>query len=212
MTHSAYNDIILIHRKKKANIITEVYRYDKLIVKRFVKTAPFPDTRRVWELEDKALKRLAEMPAPKSYGFTEKTIKGAPEIIYAREFIDGEPIKKFTDDDIPQLAQIMALIHKHGVITRDPSPENFIKTGEGNILFIDFGRSLILNPKNPALNYYVGKELARICHHTLKDEEDTCDDFLKKYFQVLKRSPAGRKLIETIFHLWYRRIAGRNLS
>ncbi len=40
-------------------------------------------------------------------------------------------------------------IHQRGVITRDPSLENFIRTADGKILFIDFGRAVILNPKNP---------------------------------------------------------------
>ncbi len=209
MINSSEKDLLLLHKKRKKNLITEVYRYDRVIGKRFRKTALFPDMRRVWALEHNALKRLEGLPVPTSYGFVKKTGGGGTEIIYAREFIDGQSVKQFFFSDIKPLAKIMARIHNRGVITRDPSPENFIKTPDGKILFIDFGRSVLLNPKNPAMVYYLGKELARIHHHTFRDDDTLYMPFNKTYFRVLEGNAVRHRAIRLFSNLHYRRMSRR---
>lgn len=200
------NNIRLIRRKKKKNIIHEIYRYDQTLIKRFIKTAPFPDTRKVWKLEDTALRKLTELPVPVTYGFIEKKFNGAREIIYAREFIEGTPVKEFTYEDITSMAEIMAQIHKNGVFTRDPLPDNFIKTHIGKILFVDFGRSVLLNPKNPATMYYLGKELARIRLYALFGNDVLYEKFLDVYFDAFQTGPIKRKVVEHVSSLWYKRL------
>lgn len=45
MTDFRFRDIVLVRRKKKKNIISEIYHCDGTLVKRFIKTTPRPDTR-----------------------------------------------------------------------------------------------------------------------------------------------------------------------
>jgi serine/threonine protein kinase len=202
----------LLRRKKKKNIIREVYFYDGMIVKRFVKLAALPDTRRVWALEHEALKRLEGLPIPKTYGFVEKKISGAKEIIYAREFVDGAPVEKFQTEDIRPLAWIMARIHRRGVITRDPHLENFIRIGDGKILFLDFGRAVVLHPRNPILPLLIGKELARILVHAGLKHEGLQEIFLDQYFYFFQPSPLARCLILKTCFLWHRRMNKKKLK
>lgn len=206
------NDIHLIRRKKKKNIIHEIYRYNGTLVKRFIKTAPFPDIRQVWKLEDSALKRLAGLVVPKTFGFVVNRINGATEIIYAREFIDGTPVEAFVMEDMEPLARVMAQIHGRGVITRDPSLENFIRTPEGDILFIDFGRSVILNPKNPVIIDYLGKELARLRCHALAGDDALYERFCDFYFDALPGGSVRHGLIDRSGRLWCWRFARRYMS
>jgi len=190
--------IFLIKRKKKKNIIHEIYLYDQTLVKRFIKIALWPDMRQVWMIEDKALRRLEGLRVPRSYGFVKKKYNGRTEIIFAREYLDGKPIKQFELKDMDSMAKMMAQIHQRGVITRDPSLENFIKTADGKILFIDFGRSIILNPKNPVIIDYMGKELARLWCHAFAGNDELYTRFHEKYFEILSCSPARRFLMEKI--------------
>lgn len=212
MTDPSDKEIHLIRRKKKKNIIHEIYRYDRTLVKRFIKIAPFPDVRQVWRLEDRALKRLSGLNLPKTYGFSVNRINGATEIIYAREYLDGNPIEAFAMADMAPLAVMMAKIHGRGVITRDPSLENFIRTPEGRILFIDFGRSVLLNPKNPVIIEYLGKELARLRCHALAGDDRLYRRFHDIYFSTLPGTSFRHELIDRSSRLWYPRFARKHMS
>lgn len=212
MTDQPDKDIHLIRRKKKKNIIHEIYRYNQTLVKRFIKIASFPDVRQVWKLEDTALKRLSGLDVPKTYGYVVNRINGATEIIYAREFIDGKPVEAFSVEDMEPLAGMMAKIHGRGVITRDPSVENFIRTPKGGILFIDFGRSVLLNPKNPVIIEYLGKELARLRCHALAGDDRLYRRFHDVYFNALPGTSLGHALIDRSSRLWYPRFARKHMS
>jgi serine/threonine protein kinase len=206
MEEKRHTEPKLLFRKKKKNIIREVYLYDSMIVKRFVKLAALPDVRQVWVMEHRALDRLEGLPTPKTYGFVEKKINGAKEIIYARDFVHGAPIEQFQVEDILSLAWIMARIHRRGVITRDPHLDNFIRTENGKIIFFDFGRALVLNRKNPLLALLIGKELARILVHAGLTDTGLEIQFLEQYFEFFQPSPTARILMTRICFLWRRRI------
>ncbi|MCU0598948.1 MAG: hypothetical protein MUE70_06790 [Desulfobacterales bacterium] len=199
-------ELRLLFRKKKKNIIREVYLYDGMIVKRFVKLAALPDTRRIWALEHMALERLNGLPTPKSFGFIEKKISGAREILFAREYVDGVSIDMFQPEDIRPLAWIMARIHRRGVVTRDPHLGNFIRTGDGKILFFDFGRAVVLHRKNPILAVLIGKELARILVHAGLNDKSMQWKFLDYYFYFYQPSKISRRLMEKTCSMWHRRI------
>lgn len=212
MTDKQNKELYLIRKKKKKNIIHEIYLYDKTLVKRFIKTAALPDTRKVWMMEDNALRRLEGLAVPKTYGFIKKKCNNATEIIYAREYLEGTPVKSFSDEDVVPLAKMMVQVHQRGVITRDPSLENFIKTADGKILFIDFGRSIILNPKNPLLIDYQGKELARLRCHAFAGDDELFNRFQEKYFEYLPNGAASRFLIKKIGSIRYLEFVRKHMS
>ncbi len=201
----------LITRKKKKNIIHEIYLYDQTLVKRFIKIAPRPDTRKVWKMEDMALRRLEGLNVPKTYGFVEKNCNNATEIIYAREYLEGKVVESFVEEDIEPLARMMAQIHQRGVITRDPSLDNFIRTPDGKILFIDFGRSVVLNPKNPAIIVFLGKELARMHCHAFAGDDQLYNLYHEKYFELFPHTKVRRFLMERIGAKWYQRFVRKHM-
>jgi tRNA A-37 threonylcarbamoyl transferase component Bud32 len=211
MTGVKPQDIVLIRKKKKKNIISEIYRYNNTLVKRFIKTALFPDTRAVWRIEDTALRRLSGLNVPKTYGFSQKKVNGALEIMYVREFIDGAAIDKFEISDMAPLARMIAQIHARGVVTRDPSLENFIRTPDGKIVFIDFGRSAIFNPKNPVLIDYQAKELARVRCHAFVGDDVLYDLFHDLYFVFFPCGKVRRRLMEFIADRWFLRFERKHL-
>jgi tRNA A-37 threonylcarbamoyl transferase component Bud32 len=200
----------LIQKKTKGNITREVYRYDQILIKRFLKTRLFPDMRPVWKWEDRALQRLAGLAVPVTYGFRKQRLKRVSEIIYAREYVQGRPLRAFTLKDMVPLGKIMAQIHQRGVITRDPAPDNYIKTPNGDILCIDFGRAALLSSRNPVLWHYLGKEMARLRYHALSGDRELFRRFQEAYFETLPAGPVHRWLIDRVSSLWYRRFTRKH--
>ena len=112
--------------------------------------------------------------------------------------------------DIESLVRMMVRIHQRGVITRDPFLQNFIRTPDGEIRFIDFGRSAILNPKNPVIIDFLGKELARFRCHAFAGDDQLYNHFHKRYFEPFPHSPAQQFLTARIASKWYRRFVRKN--
>jgi len=108
------------------------------------------------------------------------------------------------------LGKIMAQIHQRGVITRDPAPDNYIKTPNGDILCIDFGRAALLSPRNPVLWHYLGKEMARLRYHALSGDRELFRRFQEAYFETLPAGPVHRWLIDRVSSLWYRRFTRKH--
>jgi serine/threonine protein kinase len=198
-------DLKLIKKRKKKNIIREIYLGDYVVVKRFIKTSIFPDMRRIWRYEDQSLRRLSGLTVPKTYGYRKRKIKEGKEIIYVREFLEGKPIERFYLEDMEPLAKLMVQIHKRGVITRDPIIENFIRTSDRNVLFIDFGRSLLVNPKNPMRLAYIGKELSRLMCHSFFEDGKLHNRFQEMYFTYMQPNRLQRLIIERVYSFWRRR-------
>jgi len=198
------SEIRLIRRQKRKNILREVFFYKKFVVKRFVKLKAFPDVRKVWKMEDRALKRLEGLAFPKSLGFTEKKFQGVKEIIYGREYIEGTPVKWLDASDVGELAELMAKIHRRGVITCDPAPDNFLRRANGKLMFIDFGRSKIVNPRGPIFLYRIGKELARIQGRAFFNDRVLFSKFLNHYSQLIDLSPNQWKFVNFIYFVWAR--------
>ena len=199
-----------IQKKVNGKVVREVYLYEQTLIKRFIQKSIFSDVRQVWKMEDRALRRLGGLPVPATYGYTVTKHKGMVEIIYSREYLQGHPIDIFTLADMALLGKRMAQIHKWGVITRDPAPNNFIKTADGDILFIDFGRSALISPKNPGRAYYLGKELARVRYHALSGDILLYKHFKKAYFAALRAGSVQRWLINRISDPWYRRFTQKH--
>ena len=198
------SEIRLIRRQKRKNILREIFFYKNLVVKRFVKLKAFPDMRRVWEMEDRALKRLGGLAFPKSLGFTEKKFQGVKEIIYARQYIEGAPVQWFDASDAGEIAELMAKIHRRGVITCDPAPDNFLRRANGKLMFIDFGRSKIVNPRGQIFLYRLGKELARIQGRAFFYDRVLFSEFYHHYSQSIDLSPNRWKFVNFIYSMWAR--------
>ncbi len=200
-------ELRLIKRRIRKYTIREIYVCDATILKRFIRLYPWADMRRVWYWEDRALRRLNGLPVPRTYGYKIRRNGQYREILYAREFITGEPIYQFKAEDMTLLAELLAKIHRRGVITRDPLIDNFIRTPDHQIAFVDFGRSLVTHPSNPVILAYIGKELARLRCHALGLDPELNIHFQKAYFRLMDFDRGQKVIIDRIHHFWYRRMS-----
>jgi serine/threonine protein kinase len=195
-------EIRLVRRRRKKNVLREIFFYEGLVVKRFVRLGRFWDARPVWRMEDQALRRLSGHPFPATYGYRETTFRGAKEILYAREFVDGVPVERIDDRDLSGLAHLMAWIHHRGVLTCDPAPDNFIRKEDGSLLFIDFGRAKVIADRGVRYLYHLGKELARIQHHALSSDKQRFERFYAVYRKKTGLSVPRQAFVDSVRRLW----------
>lgn len=195
-------EIRRIRGRLKKNRLREVFFYKNMLAKRFVQISRRADSRRVWEWEDAALKRLEGLGFPSSFGFVEKRFRGAKEVIFAREFIPGEPLSHFRESDMGELGALMARIHQRGVIVCDPAPDNFIRKPDGRLLFIDFGRAKVITGGKGGLLFYMGKDLARVRHHSLLNDPERFARFYAAYSDLTGLSRHNQRLVYLVCRLW----------
>ncbi|HMP75351.1 MAG TPA: hypothetical protein PKE12_03545 [Kiritimatiellia bacterium] len=152
----------LLQRRWVYRTLREVYlERDGVVAKRFVHHPGRRDWRPVWRWEHAALERLTGLPVPRSLGYGRRDGDEGREIILRKEFLAGEPLKRVGGREALEMARLLAAIHERGVITGDPSRENFLRRPDGGLAFIDFGRARTFRFRSPYYHFYVGKELSR---------------------------------------------------
>lgn len=122
-----------------------------------------------------------------------------------RDYFPGDPSTQITESDLPELAGLLASIHARGIVTCDPSVENFLRTPDGSIRFLDFGRSRVFRFRSPMYYFYLGKELARFFRTALFGEDVTWGRFQPLYFEALAPRPAAARMIRFGCRFWMKR-------
>lgn len=203
----------LLSRRWVYRTLREVVLEDgRHVVKRFVHHAGRHDRRRVWELEDHALRRLEGLPVPRSLGYRKGRCADGPEYVLRKEYICGSPLAKPAAADAADMGRLLAAIHQRCVVTGDPALANFLRTPEGELYFIDFGRSRIFGRRSPLFYAYVGKELARCSRTGLPGRADLWAAFREAYDGAFPLHPAWRRLVDASFRYWLRRWRDRPFS
>jgi len=118
-----------------------------------------------WKREHDALTRLDGLPVPKTYGYFRTRSGGARDVIYARECVRGTPLKAsmtvLPEALLPEVADLMAEVHRRLVIANDYSLQNLLRGDDGRLYFIDFHRARVFTRRSLWYWQYVGKDL---CH------------------------------------------------
>lgn len=172
----------LLSRRWVYRTLREVYLEDGLVIaKRFVHHRGRRDCRRVWVREHNALKRLAGLPVPRSYGHGVHDGPEGREIILRKEYIAGEPLARAGFREAVEMARLLAAIHERMVVTNDPSLANFIRRPDGSLAYVDFGRARTFWFRSPYYHFYVGKELARFYRTGLQGRAELWPDAFAAY-------------------------------
>ncbi len=174
------------------------------VLKRFVHHPGRRDLRRVWAREDRALRRLAGLPVPASYGFVAGRCADGPEILLRKEYIPGTPLQVPTERDAMDVGHLLGLIHERAVAIGDPAMENFVRTQAGELYAIDFGRARTFIYRTPYFHFYAGKDMARVFRTAILGRTDLWPAFQQAYFQQFRPSPLLCALARgaTRFWLW----------
>ena len=122
----------LLNRRWVYRTLREVYlEPGGVVAKRFVHHRGRRDWRRVWQREHAALERLSGLPVPRSLGYGMHNGGEGREIILRKEYLAGEPVAAVGEREAVDMARLLAAIHERGVVTGDPSRENFLRRPDG---------------------------------------------------------------------------------
>ena len=179
----------LLRKRRAKETQRSVFRVDgHCVVKKFELPLDARAYRRPWLAEDACLRRLDGDGAPRSFGWFEETEADQRVVWLVKEFVAGEPVDAFVATDPPAVARLMARIHNRLIITDDASPGNFIRTLDGEMQFLDFGRAQLFRRPGLWFDLHVGWELAKLRREGFRWNSALWQAFLPLYFKALGAS------------------------
>ncbi len=176
----------LLHKRRAKETQRSVFRVDgHYVVKKFEIPLDVRSYRRPWLAEDACLRRLDGGGAPRSYGWFEETETDQRIVWLVKEFVAGEPVGTFAAADLPAAARLMARIHNRLIVTDDASAENFLRTLNGEMQFLDFGRAQLFRRAGLWFDLHVGWELAKLRREGFRRDISRWQAFLPLYVEAL---------------------------
>lgn len=177
---------------------------EQVLIKKYVLHPGKQNRWKVWEKERRALECLRELATPACLGhFTVREPDGLTAHVLLKEFIPGDDVAALDEPEIGTFAELMANIHARGAVTNDPTCANLIRTTDGQLAFIDFGRAAIYPQRGPVYWWYLGKELSRTYRKALRGSPELMSQYAPRYFETLGQ-PRGwqRALLAAGFRYW----------
>ncbi len=183
----------LLRKRRAKETQRSVFRVDgHYVAKKFEIPLDVRSYRRPWLAEDACLRRLDGDGAPCSYGCFEETEADQRVVWLVKEFVAGEPVETFAAADLPAAARLMARIHNRLIITDDASAGNFIRTLDGEMQFLDFGRARLFRRSGPWFDLHVGWELAKLRREGFRWNDELWQAFVPLYVEALGGSRLRR--------------------
>ncbi len=182
----------LLGARQAGNTWREVHRVEgRYVVKSF--TIPLAAThyRRPWVREHEALTRAPAGCAPESLGWFEETRDGQRLIRFGRTYLSGAVLDVFTETHVEPVARLLARLHRHGIVTDDANPRNFLIALDGRMLVIDLGRAHWGRPDRWPFHWWVGRELAKVRRRGFQWRDPPWQVFRDRYFREQAFSPAA---------------------
>lgn len=193
----------LLHRRWVYRTLREVWLVDGTVVeKHFTHYFGRRDIRPLWRREHQALRRLEGLPVPRSLGWSRERTPNGPRFILRKTYVPGRALTTITVKDAEEIGRLIAGFHARAVVNNDPAPSNFVRTPEGVLFCIDFGRSRTFRWSNPYFFFYVGKELARLHRAGLGGCPILGEAFTKSYRALAAHSWWQYWVVQTSFHYW----------
>ena len=173
----------LLRKRRAKETQRSVFRVDgHYVVKKFEIPLDVRRYRRPWLAEDACLRRLDGVGAPRSYGWFEETEADQRVVWLVKEFVAGDPVDTFAAADLPAVARLLAGVHAQAIITDDASAGNFLRTPDGQMEFLDFGRARPYRRAGLRLDAAIGWELAKLRREGFRWDDALWRAFLPLYF------------------------------
>ncbi|NCA82114.1 MAG: hypothetical protein EOM72_05150 [Opitutae bacterium] len=183
LKESRHWELLRIRRAKETR--RSVFRVDgHYVVKKFEIPLDVRRYRRPWLAEDACLRRLDGIGAPRSYGWCEETEADQRVVWLVKEYVAGKPVDTFAAADLPAVARLMARIHSQQIITDDASAGNFIRTLDGEMQFLDFGRAKLFRRPGFRFDLHAGGELAKFRREGLRWNAELWQAFVPLYVEA----------------------------
>lgn len=175
----------LLRKRRAKETQRSVFRVDgHYTVKKFEIPLDVRAYRRPWLAEDACLRRLDGDGAPRSFGWIEEIEADQRTVWLVKEYLPGTPLDAFTLADLPAVARLMARIHNRLIITDDASAGNFIRTLDGEMQFLDFGRAKLFRRPGLGFDLHIGWELAKLRREGFRWDNKLWQAFIPLYVEA----------------------------
>ncbi|MDH4031829.1 MAG: lipopolysaccharide kinase InaA family protein [Chromatiales bacterium] len=184
---------------------------DRFVIKRYVHAGGARPRRCPWVAENAALKRLRGLHAPEPIGFVEQRSDSGMTATLVRRYVAGEPVAEPDDGLAREMASLMAALHGRGVTTEDAHRHNFLRSAEGGLVFLDFGKARVFRTGSPLLYAGVAFELHRFFRAALGRDAGLWQIFIDEYQRCSSFGLLGRAAVSWLLRLetWrYRVVKG----
>lgn len=186
----------LLRKRRAKETQRSVFRVDgHYVVKKFEIPLDVRSYRRPWLAEDACLRRLDGDGAPRSFGWLEETEADQRIVWLVKAFVAGNPVDTFAAADLPAAARLMARIHDQRIITDDASAGNFLRTLDGEMQFLDFGRARLFRRPGLWCDLHVGWELAKLRREGFRWNDELWQAFIPLYVEARGGSRLRRACI-----------------
>ncbi|HOE01222.1 MAG TPA: hypothetical protein PKI64_09250 [Kiritimatiellia bacterium] len=184
----------LLRKRRAKETLRSVFRVDdRYVAKQFEIPLAARRYRRPWLAEDACLRRLDGRGAPRSFGWCEETVGDRRVVWLVKEYVVGAPVETFAAADLPAAARLLAGVHAQAVVTDDASAGNFLRTPDGQMEFLDFGRARPYRRAGWRFDAAIGCELAKLRREGFRWDAALWRAFRPLYFEALGAS-RGRQI------------------
>lgn len=184
----------LLRKRRAKETLRSVFRVDdRYVAKQFEIPLAARRYRRPWLAEDACLRRLDGRGAPRSFGWFEETAGDRRVVWLVKEYVAGTPVETFSAADLPAAARLLAGVHGLAVFTDDASAGNFLRTPDGQMEFLDFGRARPYRRAGWRFDAAIGCELAKLRREGFRWDDALWRAFRPLYFEALGAS-RGRQI------------------
>ena len=186
----------LLRKRRAKETLRSIFRVDgRYVAKKFEIPLDVRRYRRPWLAEDACLRRLDGAGAPRTCGWFEETEADQRVVWLVKEFVAGAPVETFAATDLPAVARLLAGVHAQAVMTDDASAGNFLRTLDGDLQFLDFGRAKWFRRPGLGFDLHVGWELAKLRREGFRGDAPLWNAFVPLYFAALGGSRLRRARI-----------------
>ena len=130
---------------------------------------------------------------------------------YVRSYVPGVALEGFDATSAAEAGVLLAGLHARGVVTDDALTPNFMRAPDGQLFFLDFGKSRIFSPGNPLLLVWIALEHCRYLRASLYGDTDLWAAFREAYFGAARGGRAAETVVRGLSRMirWQRRLRGR---
>ena len=184
----------LLRKRRAKETLRSVFRVDdRYVAKKFEIPLAARRYRRPWLAEDACLRRLDGRGVPRSFGWFEEPAGDQRVVWLVKEYVVGTPVETFAAADLPAAARLLAGVHAQAVFTDDASAGNFLRTPDGQMEFLDFGRARPYRRTGWRFDAAIGCELAKLRREGFRWDAALWRAFRPLYFAALGAS-RGRQI------------------
>lgn len=194
-------DATLAQERQRKETLRQVFITSTEVIKRYTIRSWHPFYDKPWKKERKAMikaqvtDRVARHITTQQQQLTFNT----RIVTQKKSYLAGQPVINITSNDIQPIADLLADLHQHGVVTHDCQKENFLMGTNGKLHCIDLGKASTYHYQSPLFLYAVGSEIAKLMHRVFDDNDQLMNAFYPQYLKLMNFNTVQERIVQLAY-------------